>query len=298
MIFDLFKVKKDNKQCKMKLVYDRSQPLTKTGVINYLRSLNIEVHTNTKARGNNGIYMKNRIDVQRGLSEEKAVEVLIHEFAHHIHYGIDKDFNKNGGTLETLFNINDASEIKKELTNLISLIDKNAKLEILTNAKNEVSEKIKGMQKVIKRDYPGFLRSKKFPEFEKYVKNSDARYLMKYDVVRIKKGFWVKKDIVLTAKNPEIHFPDMPVAFQLYIKLCSLQRKQAKISRRINKMRKYYEKPTELFARFVTGYFLNEDYIRDKAPVTFERFLYLLKKGYYNELKDFFEIFIESSRNN
>ena len=83
----------------------------------------------------------------------------------------------------------------------------------------------------------------------------------------------------------------MPKAFQLYIRLCSMQRKQAKISRRINKLSKYYEKPTELFARFVSGYFMTPETIKTVAPISTQKFDQLLNNGYYKELKDLFEIF-------
>ena len=271
--------------------YDRSKPLTKRNVIDFLRALNIEVKTNTKARGNNGLYQKNRIDVARGLTEEQAIDVLVHEFAHHIHYKIDKDFLKNGGSLENIFNTDNIVEIKEELINVTNLIDKNSRLNIFLKAKEEASNQIKGMQSAIKRDYPNFLRSKKFPEFEKYIKGSEAKYLVKYDAIRIMQGFFFKKERILTVKNIETDFPDMPKAFQLYIRLCSMQRKQAKITRRIGKLNKYYEKPTELFARYVQGYFSTPETISTVAPTTTKRFNELLSSGYYKELKDLFEIF-------
>lgn len=271
--------------------YDRSKPLTKKNIIEFLRSLNIEVKTNTKARGNQGLYQKNRIDISRGLKEEQAIEVLVHEFAHHIHYKIDKDFLKNGGSLENIFNTNDIVEIQAELSNVTNLIDKNSRIKMFLDAKEEISKQIKGMQSAIRRDYPEFMRSKKFPEFEKYIKNSDAKYLVKYDAIRLMLGFFFKKERVLTVKNLEVDFPDMPKAFQLYIRLCSMQRKQAKITRRLNKLNKYYEKPTELFARYVQGYFSTPETISTVAPITTRRFNELLNSGYYKELKDLFEIF-------
>lgn len=271
--------------------YDRSKPLTKRNVIEFLRSLNIEVKTNTKARGNQGLYQKNRIDISRGLKEEQAIEVLVHEFAHHIHYKIDKDFLKNGGSLENIFNTGDIVEIQAELINVTNLIDKNSRIKMFLEAKEEISKQIKGMQSAIRRDYPEFMRSKKFPEFEKYIKNSDAKYLVKYDAIRLMLGFFFKKERVLTVKNLEVDFPDMPKAFQLYIRLCSMQRKQAKITRRISKLNKYYEKPTELFARYVQGYFSTPETISTVAPITTKRFNELLNSGYYKELKDLFEIF-------
>ena len=271
--------------------YDRSKPLTRKNLIEFLKSLDIEVKTNTKARGNNGLYQKNRIDVSRGLKEEKAIEVLVHEFAHHIHYKIDKDFVKTGGSLETLFNTTDIETIKSELINVTNLMDKNSRLKIFVDAKEEASKTIKSMQSAIKRDYPEFQRSKKFSEFEKYIKGSEAKYLVKYDAIRIMQGFFFKKERILTVKNLEIDFPDMPKAFQIYIKLCSMQRKQSKLSRRINKLNKYYEKPTELFARFVQGYFTNPETVSTVAPTTTKRFNELVEKGHYKEMKDLFEIF-------
>ena len=72
-----------------------------------------------------------------------------------------------------------------------------------------------------------------------------------------------------------------------------MQRKQSRITRRINKLNKYYTKPTELFARFVQGYFSNPETVSTVAPKTTKRFLALLESGYYKELKDFFEIFFK-----
>ncbi len=273
------------------MLYDKSKPLTKRNVIEFLRNCGIEVKTNTKARGNQGLYQKNRIDLSRNIKDDKAIAVLVHEFAHHIHSKIDKDFIKNSGTLEKLFDTKDIENIKSELINVTRLTDKNSRLTVFLDAKEETAKTIKSMQSAIKREYPDFLRSKKFPEFERYIKNSEAKYLVKYDAIRIMKGFFFKKEHILTVKNLENDFPDMPKAFQIYIRLCSMQRKQSKLARRINKLTKYYEKPTELFARYVSGYFMTPETIETVAPATTNRFLELLDKGYYKELKDLFDIF-------
>ncbi len=286
-----FNFKKKDPQYTVKMSYDKSKPLTKRNVIEFIRECGIEVKTNTKARGNQGLYQKNRIDLSRSIKDDKAIEVLVHEFAHHIHYKIDKDFIKNGGSLEKLFDTEDIKEIKSELIQVTRLTDKNSRLTVFIDAKEETSKTVKSMQSAIKRDYPNFLRSKRFPEFEKYVKNSDAKYLVKYDAVRLMKGFFFKKEQILTVKNIETDFPDMPKAFQIYIRLCSLLRKQSKLTRRISKLSKYYEKPTELFARFVAGYFVTPETIETVAPIAVKRFLHLLNNGYYKELKDLFDIF-------
>ena len=288
-----FNFKKKEPEYVVKMSYDKSKPLTKKNVIEFLRDLGIEVKTNTKARGNQGLYQKDRIDISRTIKDDKIIEVLVHEFAHHIHSKIDKDFVKNPAALEKLFDTKDITEIKTELINVTRLTDKDSRLTTLSDAKEQISKTIKSMQSAIKREYPDFSRSKKFPEFERYIKNSDAKYLLKYDAVRLLKGFFVKKEHIYTVKNIEKDFPDMPKTFQIYIRLCSLRRKQSKLSRRINKLSKYYAKPTELFARYVSAYFTVPETIETIAPITTKRFLILFKQGYYKELKDFFETFKE-----
>lgn len=45
--------------------------------VKYLRSLGIEVHLNTKARGHSGFCTGKRIDVSKNLPEDKIMEVLL-----------------------------------------------------------------------------------------------------------------------------------------------------------------------------------------------------------------------------
>ena len=44
--------------------------IDKKSFIKYLRSLGIEVHTTTGARGHQGFCLKNRIDISKNISEE------------------------------------------------------------------------------------------------------------------------------------------------------------------------------------------------------------------------------------
>jgi len=82
----------------------------------------------------------------------------------------------------------------------------------------------------------------------------------------------------------------MPKAFCACIRLKSAQKKQARISARMNRLNKYYAKPTELFARFVEGLYIDEARTQACAPHATQRFLELLESGYYLELKHVFEI--------
>lgn len=265
------------------------QKIDKKTFVKFLKNLDIQVKTNTKARGHQGFYLKNRIDVSKHLDDKRSIEVLVHEFAHYIHNKIESDIAKTGGSLERLFEQNDCSLIEKELLRVTDFVDKNSRLMALKRFKSQISKQIKEYQAIIQEDYPNFLRSKKFKEFDKYIKKSNARYLLKYDRVKIISTF-LRRQTLLTIDNLETDFRDMPMAFSSYIRLTSLQRKQARVSRRINKLNKYYKRPSELFARFVEGYFISSEKIALIAPITTNRFLELLDYGHYFELKEFFEL--------
>ena len=49
-------------------------------LIKYLKSLGIDVHTSTKARGHQGFFLKNRIDISKNIPRHRIVPTLIHEF--------------------------------------------------------------------------------------------------------------------------------------------------------------------------------------------------------------------------
>ncbi len=263
--------------------------IDKKTLVKFLQELDIEVKTNTKARGHQGFYFKNRIDVSRHLDDERAIEVLVHEFAHYIHSKIETDIYKNGGSLEKLFAVEDASFLEKELLKVTDFVDKNSRMITFKRLKQQVNNQIKEYQSIIQDEYPDFLRSKKFKEFDKYIKKSNARYLLKYDRIKIISRF-LRRETLLSIDNLETDFRDMPESFAAYIRLKSLQRKQARISRRINKLKKYYFKPSELFARFVEGYFTSKDKVILIAPVSSRRFEELLDQGHFFELEQLFRL--------
>lgn len=262
-------------------------------LIKYVKSLGLEVHTSTKARGHHGFFLKNRIDVSKNIPEHRKIPTLIHEFAHYIHSKIEPDMVKTGGTLETLFK-SDNPQIEKELLEVTHFVDDNSLCKRLENHKLLIKQKIKEYEAVIKSDYPKFMRSKRFKEFEKYIKKSDAKYLLKYDRVKLIKGLWNRSSKIYTIDNLEKDFTDMPKAFAAYIRLRSYQKKQTRVSARINKNKKYYSKPTELFARFVEGLYLDEEYIQTLAPTAYKQFKDLLDNGYYKELAKLFRTYLHN----
>lgn len=254
-------------------------------LVKYFRSLGIEVHTSTKARGHQGFYIKNRIDISKNIPDYRKAPTLIHEFAHYIHAQIEPNMEKTGGTLQAILGI-DTPKIREELLNVTHFVDKNSLCKKLEYHKTLIKEKIKQYENIIKEDYPNFQRSKQFKEFEKYIKKSDAKYLLKYDRVKLIRGFWLPKAKIYSIDTIERDFTDMPKAFVAYIRLKSYQKKQSRVSARINKSKKYYSKPTELFARFVEGVYLDKEYIQSIAPVTYEQFKKLLDDNFYKELKN------------
>lgn len=260
--------------------------LLKDELIEYMQSLGLEIHTTTKARGHQGFFLDGRIDISKQIPEERLIPTLLHEFSHYIHSKIENNVAKSGGSLKTIFDTEE--DFLSELILVTNFVDSHSKCERLIKHKNVVKENIKKLDELIKKDYPNFQRSKKFKEFDKSVKNSKLRYLLKFDRVRIMPWFFGKEEI-LSVSNLENDFPNLKPAFVNYIRLKSLIRKQRRISNRIAKLNKYYSRPTELFARFVEGLYIDKEKTISIAPNASKRFFELLKKGYYLELSKVFE---------
>lgn len=251
-------------------------------LIEYFKSIGLNVNTTTKARGHLGFYMKNRIDISKNIAPDYLERTLIHEFAHFVHSRLEDNIEKKGGTLAKIFDDDGASDIyRKELISVTNFVDKNSKFEKLLSRKFQLKQQISDCSLKIKRDYPKFQRSKRFVEFDKYIKKSNARYLLKYDRVKLISGFLFKKTSMLTIDNIERDFKDMPPAFCEYIRLKSYTKKQSRISTKINRLKKYYYRPTELFARFIEGLYVDSLAIKNLAPTCYARFFELLNSGYY-----------------
>ncbi len=254
-------------------------------LIRYFESLGLKVNTTTKARGHLGFFLKNRIDISKNIPPYRIVPTLLHEFTHYIHYGLEFDIAKNGGTFKRIFN-EENPIFEQELIKVTNFVDENSLCIRLYEHKDRVKSQIKEYENIIKKDFPSFMRSKKFNDFEKYIKKSDAKYLLKYDRVKLLTGFFRKKYTILSVSAIEEDFPDMPRPFAAYIRLRSCQRKQKRISSRINRIQKYYKRPAELFARLVEGLYIDREWVCALAPYTTERFFKLLDSGYYKQLKN------------
>jgi len=254
-------------------------------LVKYMKGLGIDIHLSTKARGNLGFFLKNRIDISKEVPTHRFIPTLLHEFTHYIHSKIEPDMARTGGSLKVIFDTDTDEIFQKELVLVTNFVDKSSKFEKLSEHKKIIQEKILEYEKIIKNKYPKFMRSKKFKEFDKYIKKSKARYLLKYDRVKLLTGLGKNNYEILSITNIEKDFCDMPAEFAAYIRLKSCQKRQTRISSKINRLKKYYEKPSELFARLVEGLYLDPETVQNIAPHTCYRFFKLLHTGYYQNLE-------------
>ena len=251
----------------------------------FVRNLGITVNTNTRARGHQGFFLKNRIDISTDITFERKIEVLIHEFTHYIHYKIDASVHKTGGSLEILFPNSDLKVIEQELFEVTKFVDKNKSLNILNSHRNKILTEIKLLDNKIKSLYPDFKRSSRYSKFEKEIKKTDAKYLLKYDRVKVKTMF-LRNTKLYTISSLDDDFPELDEQTRNYIKLKSKQRTLSRISSRIRRLKKYYKRPAELFARFVEALFIDTAAVASLAPVSYDIFCKELANNRYFELAD------------
>ena len=130
---------------------------TKKELIEYITNLGLTVNTRTKARGHQGFFIKNRIDISKNISEERAIPTLLHEFAHFVHYQIEPKMNITGGSYTALFG-EENPIIEKELTKVTNFVDENSLCVKLYEHKDRIKSKIKEYENIIKKEYPDFMR--------------------------------------------------------------------------------------------------------------------------------------------
>lgn len=261
-------------------------------IINYCSECGIEIHTSTKARGHQGVFLhdnKNlkRIDIRKNIPQERFFPVIAHEFAHYFHQTLDKDFE----SLQEIFGVKEEI-LLPELESITAFVA-GSETETKANTElNRILNEIKKHEEIIKKEYPEFKRSQKFKEFEKYIKHSDAKYLLRYDKVKMMKLTGI---VIYNIETIEKDFPEIPQAFIAYIHLKRLQRYQRKLSRQVGKLKKYYAKPTELFARFIEGLVIDREQVKTLAPEAFSAFIERLEYRKFKQLKGLLDLIYTSS---
>lgn len=230
----------------------------KEKLIKYFESLDIEVCTDTNAHGHRGYFSGNKIEVSKTIKMRKFLPTLLHEFSHYIHTKIEKNLLQTSGNIKSIFDLpvnNCDNEMIKtfedELFKVTNFVDKGSLCNVLKSYKEKLSNKIDKLEFKIKQEYPDFKLSK---NLKSQIPSNNSKALI------------------------------------AHTKLETLQKEKRRICCHINKYKKYYMSPTELFARFIEGLYLDGEKVKDVAPKAYNRFFNLLEKGYYHELKNVFQI--------
>jgi len=224
---------------------------------NYIEKYGIFVNIGkNKARGNKGFFKYSgssfRIDIANNLSDEGIFSVLVHEFAHFIHYRHDKALKKLDFIFDEL-----TDEMKEELIKItIEEVPKEYASALFTK-KDFLKNQIKALAKLIKTDYPDFRLSTTYKSLENSIK-MPAKYLLKYDRIRFSGRLY-------TIDTAEADF-DLSPAQSAYIALKSKQRAIARLNARISRLNRYYNSPTELFARLMALYVTDKNKLFKIAP--------------------------------
>lgn len=251
---------------------------------NYLEDLGIQVNIGkNKALGNKGLFKcaqnkSYRIDVSKQLDDSEITPVLVHEFAHFLHYTYDNKLK----SLEFIF-----GELSDEMQNefieiTIQEIPKSAATS-LYDTKEQLRGDIHKIAGSIKSYYGSFKISEPNKTIERTIK-FPAKYLLKYDRVKV-------FDRVYSVDSISTDFESLTLTQVQYINLKSKQRALKRINSRIAKLNKYYNEPSELFARFATQYFLSYEKVSKIAPTITHRMNEVIDSNKIPVLTKFAQIF-------
>ena len=195
-------------------------------LVNYLETLGIVVNMGkNKARGNKGFFKvvnnNYRIDIANNLTEDAILRVLVHEFAHYVHYKNDKSLKSLDFILP---NLND--DLHEELISLtVESIPKES-IKPLFDIKERLEDELRTTQS----------------------------------------------------------------SFFNNIK----QRQLRSINSKIQRLNRYYNSYTELFARSMEIYVLENDKFSKKAPLLKKLYDSEFSKKQNLELSNFIKIFINT----
>ena len=204
-----------------------------------------------KARGNKGFFKTKtnglfQIDISKNLTETEIISTLLHEIAHFVHFAHDKQLQNLDFVFEDFNN-----EIHEELIKItVDKIPKNTAQELI-NKRSDLKKEIKYLSQNLKN----------FNKTKFYL--PPLNYLLKYDRVKI-------FNTIYSIDNLEKDFTNLSPNEYSYFKLLSKKRLLKRYNNKINKLNKYYNAKTELFARFVETYFTNKDKAYKLAPLSSE----------------------------
>lgn len=234
---------------------------------NYAKSLGISVNIGkNKARGNKGFFKTNdrfyRIDIAENLSEAEVLRVLVHELAHYVHYTYDKTLKSPDFIFAKRY-----SDFEEDLLSLtVDAVPKDMAKKLF-DERSRVKTDIAEISGRIKKIYPKIKLNDKNNAIEKQISKTPYRYILKYDRVKVFSGFSFK---VFSIDRIKTDFPNISQEHYEYLRLNSLKRRLKRINSKISRLNRYYNSPSELFARSVEYFVLQPEYMEQKTPKLFE----------------------------
>lgn len=232
-------------------------------LVNYLESCGIVVNIGkNKARGNRGFFKAVgkdfRIDISKNQPTKNVISTLAHEFAHFLHYNYDK-------TLKSLnFIFENEEDLLAELLSItVDLIPKE-NIKPLFDKQTLLKKEISEISELLIRDYPDLKVSRDYDKLENKIKKTPLRYLLKYDRVKVCELFGVKYySVEELSTNSDV---------EIYLKLKSKRRALRKIDAKISRLNRYYNAPTELFARAFEMFIGDKARLESIAPLVAKAF--------------------------
>lgn len=228
-------------------------------LVDFIEQQGVEVNiAKNKARGNKGFFRvkgdRFRIDISKSLDEKSVLSTLVHEFSHFVHYKYDKTLK----SLDFIFD-NTNNDLINEMINLtVDSIPKES-VAPMFKQKEDVKKEIKELCAKIQKKYPDFKPNNlTYPPLERKLR-------------------WM--------------FFDENV--KTYLEIKYRQKILNRINSRINRLNRYYNSPTELFARTMEAYVFDKENFKQRAPRLMQNldlskvpvlkdFIYIVDNLYYN----------------
>ena len=227
-------------------------------VKNYIETLGIKVNLGkNKARGHKGFFKAQgnslRIDISTGLDDSAVLRTLAHEFAHYIHYTYDNKLKSLDFLSENFSN-----EMLEEMLNLTVLSLPKDSVKPLFVQKEMLEKEIGVIRNELLLLFPTQKEDLIYKKIEQEINKHSYKYLIKYDNVKIHTPFLIK--------TYSIHDLEAKESIKLYLNLLSKQRLLKRIKSKIARANKYYNQPTELWARSFEYYATKSNIFFEKCP--------------------------------
>ena len=249
----------------------------------YIRTFGVEVNLGkNKARGNKGVFFNKkdtyRIDISNKLDKDSQLSTLLHEFAHFIHFKYDKTIT----SLDFVFSSLSLEEQRELLEITVQNVPKKVAV-FLYNEKSKYAIKNREIVTLIKEKYPEFALSKPLKEIEDSFKTPE-KYFLKYDKFKLFNKIYSIDNL----NEKEGKFSKEQVAYLQYL---SNKRKISRINSKINRLNKYYNQPSELWARFFELYFSDRKETEKIAPILSSKFRDVIGENKIPELTKFYKFY-------